>query len=84
MDTTEPPKVAIYSTPTCHFCALTKDYFQKHNVEFVNYDVASDFEKRQEMIEMTGQMGVPVVRIGNDVVIGFDKKKLAELLAIKE
>ena len=85
MDAQNPPKeVIIYSTPTCHFCALSKDYFTKHNVQFTNYDVASDFERRQEMIEMTGQMGVPVIRIGNDVVIGFDKPKLAELLGIKE
>ena len=84
MDNTVQPEVVIYSTPTCHFCALSKDYFTKNNVPFTNYDVASDFEKRQEMIDMTGQMGVPVIRIGNDVVIGFDKKKLAELLKIAE
>ncbi len=76
--------VVIYSTPTCHFCALSKEYFTSHNIAFTNYDVSSDFEKRQEMIEMTGQMGVPVIRIGNDVVIGFDKPKLAELLNITE
>ena len=76
------PDVVIYSTPTCHFCALTKDYFAKNNIQFTNFDVATDFEKRQEMIEMTGQMGVPVIRIGNDVVIGFDQPKLAELLHI--
>lgn len=84
MDNASQPEVIIYSTPTCHFCALSKDYFTKHNVPFTNYDVASDFAKRQEMIEMTGQMGVPVIKIGNDIVIGFDKPKLAELLNIKE
>jgi glutaredoxin-like YruB-family protein len=84
MDNATQPEVVIYSTPTCHFCALSKDYFTKHNVAFTNHDVASDFAKRQEMIEMTGQMGVPVIRIGNDVVIGFDKPKLAELLNIKD
>ena len=84
MDTPAQPEVVIYSTPTCHFCALSKEYFAKNNVAFTNYDVASDFEKRQEMIDMTGQMGVPVIRIGNDVVIGFDKKKLAELLHLPE
>lgn len=85
MDTpTDQPEVVIYSTPTCHFCQLSKEFFAANNVKFTNYDVASDFEKRQEMIEMTGQMGVPVIRIGNDVVIGFDKDKLVELLGIKE
>ncbi len=81
---TAQPEVVIYSTPTCHFCALSKEYFAQNNVAFTNHDVSADFEKRQEMIEMTGQMGVPVIRIGNDVVIGFDKPKLAELLNIKE
>lgn len=81
MDTPTPqPEVIIYSTPTCHFCVLAKEYFTKNNITFTNYDVASDFEKRQEMIEMTGQMGVPVIRVGTDVIIGFDKAKLAELL----
>lgn len=81
MDTAK-PQVTVYSTPTCHFCALAKTYFAEHNIPFVNHDVATDFEKRQEMIEMTGQMGVPVIRIGNDVIIGFDKPKIAELLGI--
>ncbi|MBU6310559.1 glutaredoxin family protein [Patescibacteria group bacterium] len=84
MDTSTPKEVVIYSTPTCHFCALSKDYFTKHNIPFTNYDVSSNFEKRQEMIDLTGQMGVPVIRIGDDIVIGFDKPKLAELLGIKE
>ena len=83
MDTpATPPEVVIYSTPTCHFCALSKEFFAANNVPYTNYDVASDFQKRQEMIEMTGQMGVPVIRIGNDVVIGFDKAKISELLHI--
>ena len=80
--TSSQPEVTIYTTPTCHFCALTKDYFAANNVKYTAFDVASDADKRQEMIEMTGQMGVPVIRIGNDVVIGFDKAKLAELLHI--
>jgi glutaredoxin 3 len=73
--------VTIYSTPSCHFCHMAKDYFTEHNVTFTDHDVAMDLEKRQEMIEMTGQMGVPVIRIGDDVVIGFDEDKVKELLA---
>lgn len=75
-------QVTIYSTPTCHFCNMAKDFFAENNVEFTNHDVSADLEKRQEMIEMTGQMGVPVIRIENDVVIGFDKEKVSELLGI--
>ena len=73
-------EVTIYSTPVCHFCQAAKDYFKEHNVEYTEHDVAADAEKRQEMIDMTGQMGVPVIRIGDDVVIGFDEDKVKELL----
>lgn len=73
--------VTIYSTPVCHFCQAAKEYFKDNNVEYTEFDVASDAEKRQEMIEMTGQMGVPVIRIADDVVIGFDEEKVKELLA---
>lgn len=73
--------VTIYSTPVCHFCHAAKEFFGENNVAFTEYDVAADQEKRQEMIEMTGQMGVPVIRIGDDVVVGFDEDKVKELLA---
>lgn len=74
--------VTIYSTPVCHFCHAAKDFFTANDIKFTEYDVASDAEKRQEMIEMTNQMGVPVIRIGDDVVIGFDEGKLKELLGL--
>lgn len=73
--------VTIYSTPSCHFCHAAKEYFTENNVAYTEHDVAADLEKRQEMVEMTGQMGVPVIRIGDDVVIGFDEGKIKELLA---
>lgn len=74
--------VTIYSTPVCHFCHAAKEFFKENNVAYTEHDVASDLEKRTEMIDMTGQMGVPVIRIGDDVVIGFDETKLKELLAL--
>ena len=74
--------VTIYSTPVCHFCHAAKDFFTANNVKYTEHDVASDAEKRQEMIEITNQMGVPVIRIGDDVVIGFDEGKLKELLGL--
>jgi len=76
-------KVEIYSTPTCHFCDLAKHWFTDNSIEFVNYNVAEDQAKRAEMVEITGQLGVPVIKIGDDIVIGFNKEKLAELLEIK-
>ncbi|HMO78089.1 MAG TPA: glutaredoxin family protein [Candidatus Paceibacterota bacterium] len=74
--------VTIYSTPVCHFCHAAKDFFQANNVKFIEHDVAADLEKRQEMIDLTSQMGVPVIRIDDDVVIGFDEGKIKELLSL--
>ncbi len=74
--------VTIYSTPTCHFCHAAKSFFDENKVAYEDHNVASDTTKRQEMIDLTGQMGVPVIRIGDDVVIGFDESKLRELLKI--
>ena len=74
--------VTIYSTPVCHFCHLAKDYFAENNIAFTEYDVASDMDKRKEMVDLTGQMGVPVIRIGDDVVVGFDEGKVKELLGV--
>ncbi|PIP86668.1 NrdH-redoxin [Candidatus Campbellbacteria bacterium CG11_big_fil_rev_8_21_14_0_20_44_21] len=82
-------KVEIYSTPTCHFCQATKKFFKEHGVEYNDYNVAEDTVKRQEMMEKTGQMGVPVIVITSegenpktDVVVGFDEPKLSELLGL--
>lgn len=74
--------VIIYSTPTCHFCHAAKEFFTENNVAFTEHDVASDMDKRTEMIELTGQMSVPVIRIDEDIVIGFDEDKIKELLKI--
>jgi glutaredoxin-like YruB-family protein len=74
--------ITIYSTPTCHFCHMAKEFFTEKGVEFTAYDVASDAAKRQEMIQMTGQLGVPVIVIGDDVMVGFDRNRLAQKLGI--
>lgn len=75
-------KVTVYSTPTCHYCNLAKEYFDHNKIEYVSYDVASDIEKRREMMEKSGQLGVPVITIGEEVVVGFDRPRLANLLGI--
>ncbi len=75
-------EVTIYSTASCHFCHMAKDFFAEKGVQFTDYNVGEDIEKRKEMVEMTGQMGVPVIRIGDDVVVGFDQHKVSELLGI--
>lgn len=75
-------RTTVYSTPTCPYCKHVKDFLNEHNVEFEDIDVSSDHDKAQDMIHKSGQMGVPVVEIGEDIVIGFDKPKLKELLNI--
>jgi glutaredoxin-like YruB-family protein len=75
-------QVTIYSTPTCHFCHSAKAFFDEKGVAYTDYNVATDMDKRKEMIDMTGQLGVPVIRIGDDVVVGFDEGKVRELLQI--
>ena len=74
--------VTIYSTPTCHFCQMSKDFFKENGVNYTEYNVASDLEKRQEMIQKSGQMGVPVIYVGDELIVGFDKEKLSELLGV--
>jgi glutaredoxin-like YruB-family protein len=74
--------VTIYSTPSCHFCHMAKDFFAANNIAFTDYNVGADAEKRAEMVEMTGQLGVPVIRIEDDVIVGFDQGKVKELLGI--
>lgn len=75
-------KVEIYSTKTCHYCDLAKEWFNNNNINYINYDVTVDAEKRKEMIEITGQMGVPVIKVENDIVIGFDRETLSKILNI--
>ncbi|MFI5260478.1 MAG: glutaredoxin family protein [Candidatus Paceibacteria bacterium] len=74
--------VTIYSTPTCHFCHMTKDFLKDKGIAFTDFDVAHDLEKRQEMIQKSGQMGVPVIFVGDEMIIGFDQEKLVSALGI--
>lgn len=80
----ENKKVTIYSTPTCHFCNMAKEYFKANGVAYDSFDVASDAEKRAEMMQKSGQLGVPVIQIEDKIIIGFNKPKIAELLGITE
>jgi len=75
--------VTIYSTPTCHFCHMAKDFFNEKGVNFTDFDVSADAAKRQEMIQLTGQLGVPVIVINGDMMVGFDRTKLAAKLGVE-
>ena len=78
----EQKEVVIYSTPTCHFCNMAKEFFKENNIEYTDYNVAEDHEKAREMVERSGQMGVPVIFIDDEMVIGFDEYRLRELLGL--
>lgn len=76
-------KVEIYSTESCHFCHMAKEFFKAHNIPFTDYNVGKDTAKRNEMVEKSGQLGVPVIVVDDkDLVIGFDQKTLSKLLDI--
>ena len=74
--------VTIYSTPTCHFCHMAKEFFKKNNIAFTDYDVFTNKEKRAEMIEKSGQMGVPVIFVDDKMTIGFNESTLKQMLEI--
>ena len=74
--------VEIYTTPTCGYCKMAKEFFKEHNIQYSEYNVATDEARRNEMIEKTGQMGVPVIVIGDQIIVGFNKPKIAELLGV--
>ncbi len=77
-------QVIVYSTPTCTYCKAAKEFFMHHNIAFQEYDVSVDRAKLQDMIDRSGQRGVPVIFVDDEMVIGFDKERLMELLGIKE
>ena len=80
-------KVIIYSTPTCPYCNMAKDFFNKNNIEFTSIDVSANKKVSDKMVKKTGQMGVPVIIIGEgkkeEIVLGFDEEKLKKQFKIK-
>jgi len=78
------PKIRVFSTKVCPHCVVLKQFLNDNKIEFEDLDVSENEEARKEMVEKTRQMGVPVIEIDGQFVIGFDKKKISELLGIKE
>lgn len=72
--------VKVYSTPTCPWCSKAKEYLTANNIEFVDYNVASDREKALEMVDKSGQRGVPVLDIKGNIIVGFDQANIDKLL----
>jgi glutaredoxin 3 len=77
------PNVQVYSTPTCPYCRMAKDFLKEKKVDFKDFDVNSDDKAADEMVEKSGQMGVPVIDIDGEIIIGFDKDKIIEKLNLK-
>jgi len=75
-------KVLIYSTPTCPFCIRAKQYLKDNNIQFTDFDVSGDDAKTKEMIKKSDQMGVPVLDIEGEIIVGFDKEKIKEALGL--
>lgn len=77
------PKVRVFSTPSCPYCVTLKEFLKEHDIKFEDINVAEDAQAREEMVKKSDQMGVPVIEIDNEIVIGFDKEKISKLLNIK-
>jgi len=75
-------KVIVYSTPTCPWCIRVKQFLTENNIPFDNYDVSTDQAKAEEMIQKSGQMGVPVVDIEGEIILGFDKERIKQALGL--
>ncbi|MEI6296836.1 MAG: glutaredoxin family protein [bacterium] len=75
--------VKVYGTVSCVYCRMAKEFFKENKIEYTEKDVYLDEEARNEMVKKTGQSGVPVIEIGSEVIIGFDKGKIKELLEIR-
>ncbi len=75
-------EVKVYSTPTCPYCKMAKEYLTSKEVSFKEFDVSADISAREEMVKLSGQMGVPVIVVGGEVVIGFDQGRIDSLLQL--
>jgi glutaredoxin-like YruB-family protein len=75
-------KVKIYSTPTCPYCQMAKEYLKNNKIDYEEYNVAEDEARLKEMVNKSHQMGVPVIDVDGEIVVGFDRALLAKLLHI--
>lgn len=77
-------RVVIFSTPTCSYCNTAKQYFRQHQIRFKDVDVSRDQTAARDLVRRTGQMGVPVIDIGGQLIVGFDKPKIDQLLNLNK
>jgi glutaredoxin-like YruB-family protein len=83
MPATKKSKVIVYSTQTCPYCHAAKDFLKENKIDFQDIDVSKDQSKAQEMIEKSGQMGVPVIDINGTIIVGYDKEAIKKALKLK-
>lgn len=76
-------KIIVYSTPNCGSCVVAKDFFKANKFEYREIDVSENETAARDMIEKSGQMGVPVIDIDGKIVVGFDKSKIKKILGLK-
>ncbi len=72
--------VTIYTTPSCGYCTMAKNYFRQKNIRFTEYDVARNTAKAEEMVRKSGQMGVPVIDIKGQIIVGFNQPVIENAL----
>jgi len=77
-------KIKVFSTPTCPYCFTLKEYLKEKGFKYEEINVAEDKVAAKEMIKKSGQMGVPVTEINGEIITGFDKVKINQILGIKE
>ncbi|MCB9418846.1 MAG: NrdH-redoxin [Ardenticatenaceae bacterium] len=76
------PRVIIFTTPTCSYCNLAKQYFRRNKIRFRDVDISKDQAAARDVVRRSGQMGVPVIDIGGKIIVGFDKPKINQLLGL--
>jgi len=77
------PKVRIFTTTACPYCYTLIEFLKEHNIEFEEIDVSKDKKARDEMIKKSGRLEVPIMEIDDQIVVGFDKEKISQLLGIR-
>ena len=81
---THQKKIRVFSTPACPYCFTLKEFLKENKIDFEDIDVSKDKKALEEMVNKSGQMGVPVIEIDGEIVVGFDKERISSLLGIKD
>lgn len=76
------PRVLLYTTPSCSYCRLAKNYLRQRGVPFKDIDVSRDTAAARDMVRRSGQQGVPVIEVGGKIIVGFDRPKLDRMLGL--